>query len=144
MGLSYSYSIRLQVDEGLLYFVLFKSTHVVNAYKEAMKIVERHVSGTDPWDGALLDSARSSLAYELVSREKSVAKVSTQSVLCYLRGVNSSYTKELVAKVAQVTLEDVKRVAPIYLSPLFAAKYARCTVCCHPSKVAEVVEGFKG
>lgn len=144
MGLSYHYNISLQITEGLLYFVLFKSTHIVNAYAEAVKIVERYVSGEEPWDDALLDSSRSSLAYELVAREKSVSGVSLQSVLCYLRGVDASYTKDLVAKVSRVTLDDVKRVAPIYLTPLFDSSKSRCALCCHPSKVPEVVEGFKG
>jgi Zn-dependent M16 (insulinase) family peptidase len=39
LGLSYSYSMRFVVEEGRLYFSLFKSTDPVKAYEVATKIV---------------------------------------------------------------------------------------------------------
>ncbi|KAI1290107.1 hypothetical protein HDE_08397 [Halotydeus destructor] len=143
IGLSYHYNISLDVSQGLVYFVLFKSTHVVNAYKEAVKIVDRHISGEDPWEQSLFESARSSLVFELIECEKSVSRVSIESMRNYIRGVDMGYTKFLVEKVMQVTIEDMKRVAPIYLRPLFDVSKSRCSVCCHPSKVEEVTNGFK-
>lgn len=38
-GLSYGYGIYPKVNEGLLYFSLYKSANVVAAYKEARNIV---------------------------------------------------------------------------------------------------------
>jgi hypothetical protein len=45
------------------------------------------------WDTALLDSARSSLVFEVVEREKSVGDVVTQSLLSYFKGVSHNYNK---------------------------------------------------
>lgn len=143
VGLSYSYSINLQLTDGLLYLVLFKSTHVAAAYKAAFDIIEKHIKGAEKWDEPLLESSRSSLIFELIERERSIPKVSLESLLNYLRGTDMNYTKHLVTKVSKVTLADVKRVAPKYLLPLFDTQQSRCAVCCHPSKVQEVQDAFK-
>lgn len=143
MGLSYSYNISIQVSEGLLYFILFKSSHVVAAYREAQKIVENHLQGVDPWDEALLESSRSSLIFELIERERSVAGVAVESLLNYFRGVDMNYSKVFLKRVSQVTIGDLKRVGVLHLQPLFDVSKARTVVCCHPGKVAEVVAGFK-
>lgn len=144
MGLSYHYSIRLEISQGLLYFVLFKSTHIVAAYKEAIKIVERYLSGEAEWTDSQFESSKSSLIFELIEREKSIPSVAQESVLNYLRGVDMSYTKDLVKCVSRVTIEDIKKVGPKYLRPLFDVSKSRCAVVCHPSKVEEVAAGFKG
>ena len=39
LGLAYHYRMYCRPEEGLLYFQLFKCTHVVNAYKQAIEIV---------------------------------------------------------------------------------------------------------
>ncbi|XP_052223206.1 uncharacterized protein C05D11.1-like isoform X7 [Dreissena polymorpha] len=47
LGLSYHYSMYVQPDTGMLYFLLARSTHIVNAYKEGKDIVKfsrRHFS----------------------------------------------------------------------------------------------------
>lgn len=152
VGLSYSYSINLSVSEGLIYFILFKSTHISAAYKASLDIISNHINAKDSmetneidgvWDPSLIESARSSLIFELIERGKSIPKVSMNSLLNYLQGVDTNYTKNLVTKVSKVTLEDCKRVAPIYLLPLFDTNVSKCAVCCNPSKVAEVIDGFK-
>jgi Zn-dependent M16 (insulinase) family peptidase len=143
MGLSYHYNISLQVSEGLMYFVLFKSTHVLAAYKEAQNIVEKHINGEEKWDEALLESSRSSLIFELIERVRSVSGVVVESMLNYFRGVDKDYSQNFLKQVAAVTVEDLQRVAPIHLKPLFDVSKSRCAVCCHPSKVQEVVQGFK-
>ena len=144
VGLSYHYSIILDLTGGLLFLNLFKSTHVAAAFKAAQDIVEKHIKGAEKWDEPLLESSRSSLVFELIEREKSLPKVSQESLLNYLRNTDMGYTKALLTKVARVSLSDVKRVAPKYLLPLFDTKQSRCTVCCHPSKVSEVQEAFRG
>lgn len=50
--------------------------------------------------------------------------------------------KDLVAKVSRVSLEDLKRVAPIYLSPLFDPQSVRRSVVSKPAAVPQVKEDF--
>lgn len=142
-GLSYHYSLYLQITEGLLYFYLFKATQLVGAYKEAFKIVKNHLNGEEKWSDSLLESSKSSLVFELIEREKSVAGLSFESMLCYYRDVDMNYNKELIKQVSSVTFDDMNRVGPIYLLPLFDVNKSRCSICCHPSKVDETTTGFK-
>lgn len=46
-------------------------------------------------------------------------------------------------KIAKVTTDDLKRVGPKYLAPLFDASLVRVSVCCHPTKVEEICNQFK-
>ncbi|XP_076319317.1 uncharacterized protein C05D11.1-like [Tachypleus tridentatus] len=142
-GLTYSYSISLVFQESLLYFTLFKSTHIVSAYREAKNIVEQHLSGKVQWEQSLVDSSCSSLIFELVEKQQSVESASLQSLLAYYHGVNLNYTKEMIDLISTVTVEDVRKAASKYLAPLFDVEMSRCAICCHPSKVDEVVRNFK-
>lgn len=46
-------------------------------------------------------------------------------------------------KIAKVTTDDLKRVGPKYLAPLFDPSLVRVSVCCHPTKVEEICNQFK-
>ncbi|CAL1679265.1 unnamed protein product [Lasius platythorax] len=50
----------------------------------------------------------------------------------------------MVRRIAAVTMDDMTRVAALYLKPLFDPKKCKTTIVCHPSKVAEIGEAFKG
>lgn len=139
-GLSYHYSISINPNEGMLYFLLYKSTNLVGAYNKAVEIVKHHVSEEDYQD-SLLKSAKSSLIFELIKKEKSPADRSIQSLLAYIRRLDINYNKEFIKKVSGVTKEDLKK-AGSYLWPLFESKDVRALVCCHPSKVSDINEGF--
>lgn len=143
VGLSYHYNISLHIHEGMLFFLLFKASHVAAAYKESQAIVSRHVNGSEEWKESLLESCRASLVYELIERERSIPRVAIESLLNHLRGMDMSYMKDLVTKVSRVSVEDLKRVAPKYLTDLFDPIKTRRSVVCHPSKVAEVTQSFK-
>lgn len=140
LGLSYHYSMSIGPDEGLLYFVLAKATNVVGAYSKAYEIVKQHVF-EEQYEDSLLESAKSSLIFELVKREKSAADRSMQSLLAHIRGLDINYNKELIKTVSKVTKDDLKKAGP-YLWSLFDSKELRAVVCCNPSKVPDVKEGF--
>lgn len=142
LGLSYSYSIILKPEAGLIYFVLFKSASLVKAYKEGKAIVDNHLNGTTDWDSALMESACSSLMYNIIVQVKSVADVTEQSLTAYYKNVDMSYTKTLLEAITKVTESDMKRVGSLYLKPLFSPEKSCCAICCPPSKVEDIVNGF--
>ncbi|CAN7993566.1 unnamed protein product [Ixodes hexagonus] len=142
-GLSYSYDLFIRPCDGLLYFCLTKSTLVSAAYKEALQIIQRHIGGEEEWDEELLESSRSSLMFEIIEKEKSVNEVALQSMLAYHRGIDMTYTRSLLEKVAAVSMDDLVRVGKQYLSPLFDPAASKLAICCHPSKVDDTVTAFK-
>ncbi|XP_067661811.1 uncharacterized protein C05D11.1-like [Haliotis asinina] len=143
LGLAYSYSMYVKPETGLLYFVLSKSTHVVNAYKEGRDIVLGYINGSNELSEVDLESARSSLIFEIIEQEKTVSDVCMESMLSYFRQVDLNYNKSMLEKVSKVTIADLKRVGSQYIASLFDPEKFRCAVCVNPSKVDEVVKEFK-
>lgn len=50
----------------------------------------------------------------------------------------------MLTRIANVTIDDIKRIGPMYITPLFESDKVKTAVCCNPSKVEEVVKGFEG
>lgn len=146
LGFSYGYSIYLSPSEGLMYFSLAKSTQVAAAYNKAVEIVDSHVNENEEFQANLLDSAKSSLIFEFINREKSAAGKSSQSLIAYLRNLDIDFNKEMIKRIAKVSIDDLHRVGPKYLKPLFHDSEKRHVICCHPSKVAAILneERFQG
>ncbi|XP_027214952.2 uncharacterized protein C05D11.1 isoform X2 [Penaeus vannamei] len=142
-GLAYSYSMTLQPSEGSLNLKLARAAQLTRAYEEALNILNSHINGSTSWDTNLLESARSSLIYEIIDREAVVSDVVQQSLLAYFRRVPHSYNKDLIDKISGVTLEDVKRVALKYFTPLVNPQTSRTVIVCHPSKVRETEEELR-
>ncbi|XP_073242896.1 uncharacterized protein C05D11.1-like [Porites lutea] len=143
LGLSYGYAMRVNLEWGLLYLVLTKSTHPVKAYKKTQEIVDGYLSGAMSFDAGELESAISSVIFEIIEREKSVSSAASESLLSQFRGVAPDYNRSLLAKVSQVTLADLIRVGRTYVAPLFDPTQSSVAICCHPSKVEEIKEEFK-
>ncbi|XP_074663020.1 uncharacterized protein C05D11.1-like isoform X2 [Tubulanus polymorphus] len=143
LGLSYNYSIRVDNESGLMHFNLFKSTHLVNAYKQAKEIVDGFLSGKIPVSSVEFESAISSLIFEVIEEEKTVADATHESLLSYFRGVPQNYNRMLVKKIADVTIEEMQRVGPKYFLPLFDPTMSKIVICCHPSKVEEIKTAMK-
>ncbi|XP_072172090.1 uncharacterized protein C05D11.1-like [Diadema setosum] len=143
LGFAYHYRMYVRPEEGLLYFQLFKCTHVVSAYRQAKEIVEGYLNGKTEFTSDQLEAAISSVLYEVIEREETVASTSNESLLNYFRGVGQSYNRELLKKISDVKVADLMRVGETYFRPLFDPSKAKCALCCQPSKVDEIREAFK-
>ncbi|KAL2732287.1 uncharacterized protein V1477_014528 [Vespula maculifrons] len=141
-GLSYGYGIYPKIHEGLLYFSLYKSANVVAAYREARNIVQAHFA-KDKWEKLLFESAKSSLIFEIINKEKTIDDVVKQSLLYYFKKVPHDYNNQIVRRISTVTIEDLNRVAIRYVKPLFYPSETKTTIVCHPSKASEVAAAFK-
>lgn len=50
--------------------------------------------------------------------------------------------RKFIEDVSAVTMADVLRVSTQYILPLFDVNQCHMAVCCHPSKVTEIVNEF--
>ncbi|XP_059480505.1 uncharacterized protein C05D11.1-like [Neocloeon triangulifer] len=141
-GLAYGYNMFPQPNEGRLYFTIFKATNTLAAFVESKAIVEAQLKPDAVWDETLFDSARSSLVFEIVEREKSVGDAVVHSLLSFFKGVPLDYNKELVQKVSKVTTDDLRRVGAKYVAPLFVPGSGHTSIVCHSSKVEEIATAF--
>ncbi|XP_015108597.1 uncharacterized protein C05D11.1 [Diachasma alloeum] len=141
-GLAYGCNIYVRPNEGLMYLTFHASANIVGAYKETKAIVDSHISN-DSWERTLYDSAKSSLIFEIVEREKSVGDTVSQSLLSYFKNVSHDYNRQMVKKIYTVGFKDLSRMAKKYIKPLFDPEQCKTAVVCHPSKVTEVSDAFK-
>eukprot|EP01087_Luapelamoeba_hula_P007015 TRINITY_DN1709_c0_g1_i3.p1 TRINITY_DN1709_c0_g1~~TRINITY_DN1709_c0_g1_i3.p1 ORF type:complete len:882 (+),score=155.82 TRINITY_DN1709_c0_g1_i3:330-2975(+) len=118
-GLAYSYGIRLKVEQGLLYFILFKSVSLVKAYEEARNIILQFANNEVQFEETGLAAARSSTIFSVISREETAASAITQSLVNYFRGAGSNESQRILANIAKVRVEDLQRVLVKYFVPLF-------------------------
>lgn len=72
-------------NEGILFLTLYRAANCVAAYKEARNIVETQMSEDARWEQTLFDSAKSSIIFEIIEREKSVGDVVNHSLLSYFK-----------------------------------------------------------
>merc|ERR1712059_204719 len=143
-GLAYGYSMYLSVNKGQLYIGLFKATHPVKAYVEAKRIVMDQVNGgQENWDQNLFESAKSSLIFELIEKEKSVGDVVQQSLLSSFKGTDREYNRKFLSLVDKASLAEVASAAKIYLPPLFDPASSRTSLVVGPSDVEEVKMAFQ-
>ena len=139
-GLAYSYRITLNANEGMLSLYLTRAAQLAGAYEEAQNILSNHINGSRAWEDDLLESAKSSLIYEVIDREAQISNVMQQSLFAYYREVPPSYNKDLLSKIVKVTVEDVKKAAVKYFTPLIQASTSKTVIVCHPSKSQEIID----
>lgn len=92
----------------------------------------------------MLESARSSLIFEFVEREKSIDAVVLQNFIssCF-RGTKriTDLNQANIRQVNKVTIDDMVAVGKKYISKLFTPN-SRTTIVCHPDKANEIRDEF--
>ncbi|KAI5704049.1 hypothetical protein M8J75_001491 [Diaphorina citri] len=142
LGHAYSYNMVPRPNEGQLHLTFYRATNVVAAYTEAKNIIESHLKPDTVWDPTLFDSAKTSLIFEIIEREKSIGDVVAQSLLTYFKHVSHDYNKTLVQKIIRVSTGDLGAIGQKYLVPLLDPKVAKTSVVCHPTQTQNVRESF--
>lgn len=140
---SYGYNVMPRPNEGLIVFTLYRATNIHEAFKDAKEIVEAQVAEGSEFDVILLESARSSLIFEIIDREKTVGDLVQQAMLNSFKGVSKDYNKNLVDQIATITVDDLRRVGEKYLTSMFKAGNAKIAIVCHPEKVDSVKAQFE-
>ncbi|KAF2356104.1 Metalloenzyme LuxS/M16 peptidase-like [Trinorchestia longiramus] len=138
-GLAYNYDLQVLPSEGLITLKLTRAAQLLEAYEESISMLRGFINGSREWDPLLLESAKSSLMFEVIYREETVSDVVQQSLLAYYRKVPLSYNRDLLALIAGVSLEEARWAARQYLTPLLHPSSSRTVVVCDPSEVDETI-----
>jgi Zn-dependent M16 (insulinase) family peptidase len=139
-GLAYGCSVSLDAITGHVNLVIYRATDVVSAVVRARTIVEEVVEGKIALDPELINSARASVAFKLVSREEYPRDAAVASyVSSVLHQCNSArYNREMLKKLESVTIADVQRVIGEYLPPVFDAEKSLMIAVAGPAKYDEI------
>ncbi|CAG9812208.1 unnamed protein product [Chironomus riparius] len=139
---SYGYNVIPRPNEGLIVFSLYRATNIYEAFKDAKTIVEAQVEETSEFDQTLIESAKSSLIFEIIEREKTVGDLVQQAMLNSFKGIYKDYNKYLVDQVATITVDDLRRIGSKYFKSMFDSKSAKIVIVCHPDKVEGIKKQF--
>lgn len=140
---SYGYNVMPRPNEGTIVFSLYRATNIYEAFKDAKIIMEAQLEENSVFEDTLLESAKSSLIFEIIQREKTVGDLVIQTMLNSFKGVPANYNKDLVEKVTDVSIEDLRRVGSKYFKNMFNASNSKVAIVCHPDKVESVKQQFE-
>lgn len=142
MGLSYSYNMRSDVETGLLTFQLYKSTNPIGAWQEAQNILQEFASEQVKLDATWLESAKSGLAYSILSEQETPLAAAAQPLRDYLKGVPFGFNQRQLRAVKEVTLEQVAEGIKL-LQTIFDPARAHVVCTTNPANVEAVSKGLK-
>jgi len=113
----------------------------VAAFTVAKEIVCRHLDA-NVWKEEFLTSAKSSLIYEFIEGQKTPLALSSSSLCSYYRGVPESYTRDIIAKILTIQIQDLQPIYEKYLKPLFTEDFI-CSLVVPQDKVVPLIESFQ-
>lgn len=140
---SYGYHIVPKPNEGLIIFGLYRATNLYEAFRDAKNIVEGELEENVEFDQTLLESARSSLIFEIIEREKTVCHLEQQAFLSSFKGVPLDYNKKIVDEIANISTADLRRVGKRFFGSIFNPDTAKIAIICHPDKIENVKTQFE-
>lgn len=125
---SYGYDVLPKPNEGVIVFSLYRATNIHEAYKDAKTIIEAQLKDDSVFEDALLESARSSLIFQIIEREKTVGDLVNQAMLNSFKGVPVDYNKFLVDQVATVNVADLRRAGTKYFTNMFHPSMSKVVI----------------
>ncbi|KII72531.1 Protein HypA [Thelohanellus kitauei] len=142
-GLAYTSLIFCEPSDGLIYFKIFKSTDIVNAYIEAIKVMKSYIDGETMMMDHELDSAISGVIFEIVNQENHVSDAALSRMLSQLKGYDYEFQKELINNVTKVTVKDIQELAKKHLLALTDPQKTHVAISCPQKDLEKIMEGFK-
>jgi Zn-dependent M16 (insulinase) family peptidase len=132
-GLAYGSNLRLNIEHGLLYFVVYRSPDGYRAFHVVRQIIDDFANERIPFDQTFLDAAKSGVLFSIVSREDTVSAAASESFM----------NQDLLRAVQAVQLEDLRAVLKRYLVPLFQSRSSCGAVTVAPGKLDDLSQGFR-
>jgi Zn-dependent M16 (insulinase) family peptidase len=140
---AYNYSLFQLPIEGLTYLTLYRATNIYEAYKDTMAIIDDLNKENSEFDQILIESAKSSLIFDIINFEKSIGDLAQQAMFNSFKGISKDFSKFLVDQVAAVMDEDLRRVGIKHFKSMFDSKSSKIVIVCHPDKVDGIKKQFE-
>ncbi|KZW02722.1 hypothetical protein EXIGLDRAFT_732962 [Exidia glandulosa HHB12029] len=144
-GLAYGAHLTLDVEQGLLKFVLYRSPNSYLAYATGADVTRKLVNGSTVIEQTTLDSAKSSLVYTIAKSVSSPGKAAMASFTNQvLKGAPQDRHLQMLHKYQDVTLEQVRSALKKYVLPVFEPASSIAAATCSSAVAEKVAEGLKG
>lgn len=141
MGYAYSYGMRCDPEEGLIYFSLYRSSQLCLSYQTAKNIFQEFVENVRSVEYHGLEAAKAGVIYSIIEREKTVNEKAVESFMDWnMRRLSrpEDFTHELLAAVAKVDVTSVENAMRRYLCNLFHDQISKIVIVTNPLYVKDI------
>ncbi|KAK5137618.1 hypothetical protein LTR08_007913 [Meristemomyces frigidus] len=142
-GLAYGTGWRVNTDAGILTFRIYRSPDTHKAFAVAKEQVEGYASGKLPFDKFALEGAISEIVLGMANEQPTMATAAEASFLNQvMRGIDKDWNQQMLAKVREVTPEQIMEAMRKYMVPAFKAETSNLVVTCAKIMEEGLVAGF--
>lgn len=130
-GLAYGTSFSRDLDGGFMQFRVYRSPDAYKAFAASRAIIESFVEGKLEFEDHALEGAISSIVVAMADEQPTMATAAQVSfVNSVIRGLGKDYNAELMKKVRQVTVEEIKKAMENVILPVFTPGKANVVCTC--------------
>lgn len=130
-GLAYGTNFAYNIDTGFVNFDVYRSPNAHKAFESSKQIVEDHLSGAIPFDPLMLEGAISSIVVSFANEQATIASAAVGSFIRQvIRSLPSNYKEEMLKKVKDTGVDEVKGALRNIILPLFSPSSANIVITC--------------
>ena len=131
VGLAYGVNIGYDIDSGFLTLDIYRSPDAWKAFDAAKKVIQAHIDGTIAFDALMVEGAISSIVVSFANEQATLANAAAaQFVKVVMRGLSEEYNQEVLRKVREVSVEEMKGVMRGVLFDVFRPGKADVITTC--------------
>lgn len=130
-GLAYGTNFTRSTDTGLMGFSIYRSPDTYKAFDAARKVVGDFLSGAREFDKHGLEGAISAIVMQLADEQPTMTSAGTLGfVNLVVKGIPKQWGQDMLAKVRDVGVEDIRKVMKEYVAPVFVPGKADVVATC--------------
>jgi Zn-dependent M16 (insulinase) family peptidase len=132
-GLAYGTGFSRDLDGGFIQFRVYRSPDAYKAFAASRAIIQSFISGKSEFEDHALEGAISAIVVAMADEQPTMATAAQVSfVNSVIRGLGKDYNAELMKRVRQVSVMEIKKAMEEVLLPAFTPGKANVVVTCAP------------
>ncbi|KAH6845408.1 Metalloenzyme, LuxS/M16 peptidase-like protein [Chaetomium sp. MPI-CAGE-AT-0009] len=142
-GLAYGVSFSREVDAGYIQFRVYRSPDASKAIEASRVTVAKLASGEVPLDRHLVEGAVSGVVFGAADEQATMAAAAAQNyVVGVVRGLEPGWNRKILARVREVTEDEIRAVMREVIMPVFAPGKSNVVVTCAPIMEENMVKAL--
>lgn len=135
-GLAYGVYMQRNHESGHLSFDVYRSPDAYKAFAAVRKVIGEYADGTTAFEDNALEGAVSSIVVHFADGEPNMSGAGTTSFIRQVvHGIPKDFNSQMLRKVKEVTVNDLKRVLKEMVMPCFEPEKSNVFVVSTPLKV---------
>ncbi|GAB1314124.1 Peptidase M16 inactive domain-containing protein [Madurella fahalii] len=142
-GLAYGVSFSREVDGGYIQFKVYRSPDASKAIEASRATVAKLASGEVPLDRHLVQGAVSGVVFGAADEQATMSAAAQQNyVIGVVRGLEPGWNRKILARVAEVTEDEIRAVMREVIMPVFEPGKSNVVVTCAPIMEENMVKAL--